>query len=97
MTGPTALAFNSWSQPISCAELNFPLRFLDSRRAEVDSRFAQVDSRFAQVDSRFAQVDARFAERRIPIRNDTRTLIATHSVFLLTAAGVALGVARLLV
>ena len=90
MTGPTALAFNSWSQPISCAELNFPLRFLDSRRAEVDSRFAQVDSRFAQVD-------ARFAERRIPIRNDTRTLIATHSVFLLTAAGVALGVARLLV
>ena len=70
---------------------------VDSRFAEVDSRFAQVDSRFAQVDARFAQVDARFAEQRIQIRNDTRTLIATQSVFLLTAAGVALGVARLLV
>ncbi len=65
--------------------------------AAVDSRFAEVDSRFAQVDSRFAQVDSRFAEQRIQIRNDTRTLIATQSVFLLTAAGVALWVARLLI
>ena len=65
--------------------------------SEVDSRFAQVDSRFAQVDSRFAQVDSRFAELRFQVRSDTRALIATQAAFLLTAAGVALGVARLLV
>ena len=79
------------------SEMAIGFAAVDSRFAEVDSRFAQVDSRFAQVDSRFAQVDSRFAEQRIQIRNDTRTLIATQSVFLLTAAGVALGVARLLI
>lgn len=70
---------------------------VDSQFADVSSRFAQVDSRFAQVDSRFAQVDSRFAELRLQIRNDTRALIATQSAFLLTAVGVALAVARLVV
>jgi len=70
---------------------------VDSRFAQIDSRFAQVDSRFAQVDSRFAQVDSRFAELRLQVRNDTRALIATQSAFLLTAVGVALAIARLVV